>query len=130
MALEKLGRHQEAAARYREALAIDPNDPDVLNALAYLLASRPGQTGDGDAAADAAEAVGLARRACTATDDGDPAFLDTLATALAAGGEYAAAVGVADRALALAENNADPSLTRDIAARRALFAAGVPFVEP
>ncbi|MEI8368500.1 MAG: tetratricopeptide repeat protein [Planctomycetia bacterium] len=130
LALEKLGRHQEAAARYREALAIDPNDPDVLNALAYLLASRPGQTGDGDAAADAAEAVGLARRACTATDDGDPAFLDTLATALAAGGEYAAAVGVADRALALAENNADPSLTRDIAARRALFAAGVPFVEP
>ena len=127
LALEKLGRHREAAARYREAVAIDPNDPAALNALAYLLASRPGSTGDGDAVADAAEAVGLARRACTATDDGDPAFLDTLATALAAGGEYAAAVGVADRALALAEKEGDEALAAEIRGHRELFRADRPF---
>ena len=127
LALENLGRHQEAAARYREALAIDPNDPDALNSLAYLLASRPGQTGDGDAVADAAEAVALARRACTATDDGDPSFLDTLATALAAGGEYAAAVEVADRALALAEEGEEKPLAAEIRTHRDLFRAGRPF---
>ena len=127
LALENLGRHQEAAARYREALAIDPNDPDALNSLAYLLASRPGQTGDGDAVADAAEAVALARRACTATDDGDPSFLDTLATALAAGGEYAAAVEVADRAVALAEEGGEKPLATEIRTHRDLFRAGRPF---
>jgi len=127
LALEKLGRHREAAARYREALAIDPNDPDALNALAYLLASRPGQTGDGDAVADAAEAVGLARRASTATADGDPSFLDTLATALAAGGEYAEAVEVADRALELAEEGGDEPLAAEIRGHRELFRADRPF---
>ncbi|MSR26193.1 MAG: tetratricopeptide repeat protein [Planctomycetaceae bacterium] len=127
LALEKLGRHREALARYRDALAIDPNDPAALNALAYLLASRPGQTGDGDAVADAAEAVDLARRACTATDDGDPSFLDTLATALAAGGEYAAAVEVADRALALAVEGKDEPLAAEIRGHRELFRAGKPY---
>ena len=127
LALEKLGRHREAAARYREALAIDPNDPDALNALAYLLASRPGQTGDGDAVADAAEAVGLARRASTATDAGDPSYLDTLATALAAGGEYAEAVEVADRALELAEEGGDEPLAAEIRGHRELFRADRPF---
>ncbi|MEI8319196.1 MAG: tetratricopeptide repeat protein, partial [Planctomycetia bacterium] len=127
LALENLGRHQEAAARYREALAIDPNDPDALNSLAYLLASRPGQTGDGDAVADAAEAVALARRACTATDDGDPSFLDTLATALAAGGDFAAAVEVADTAVVQAEEEGDEALAAEIRTHRDLFRAGRPF---
>ena len=128
LTLEKLGRHREAAARYREALAIDPNNPDALNSLAYLLASRPGLIGDGDAKADAAEAVSLARRACTAAYNGDPAFLDTLATALAAGGDYAAAVEVADRAVMLAEEGGDAALTAELRGHRELFRSGRPFL--
>jgi protein O-mannosyl-transferase len=128
LALEKLDRHREAAARYREALAIDPNDPDSLNSLAYLLASHPGGTGSGDATADAAEAVSLARRACTAADDGNPSFLDTLATALAAGGDYPAAVEVADRAVTLAEEAGDESLEAELRGRRDLFRSGRPFL--
>jgi Flp pilus assembly protein TadD len=128
LALEKLGRHREAAARYREALAIDPNDPDSLNSLAYLLACHPGGTGSSDATADAAEAVSLARRACTAADDGDPSFLDTLATALAAGGDYSAAVEVADRAVTLAEEAGDESLEAELRGHRDLFRSGRPFL--
>ena len=128
LALEKLGRHREAAARYREALAIDPDDPDVLNALAYLLACHPGATGAGDAATDAAEAVGLARRASTAAEDKDPSFLDTLAMALAAGGDYPAAVEAADRALSLAEEEGDAGLADEIRRRRDLFRSGQPFL--
>ena len=127
LALEKLGRHREAAARYREALAIDPNNPDALNSLAYLLASRPGLTGDGDTKTDAAEAIDLARRACAAADDGDPSFLDTLATALAAGGDFAAAVEVADTAVVQAEEEGDEALATEIRTRRDLFRAGRPF---
>lgn len=127
LTLEKLGRHREAAARYREALAIDPNDPDVLNSLAYLLASRPGLTGDGDTKADVAEAVDLARRACAAADDGDPWLLDTLATALAAQGDYVEAVEVAGRALTLAEEVGDAALAAEILGHRELFRAGKPF---
>ena len=125
--LGELRRPREAVARYREALALREDHPEALNALAYLLACHPGRTGDGDAVADAAEAVALARRACTATDDGDPSFLDTLATALAAGGEYAAAVEVADRALALAEEGGEKPLATEIRTHRDLFRAGRPF---
>ena len=127
LALEKLGRHREAAARYREALAIDPNDPDSLNSLAYLLACHPGGTGSGDATADAAEAVDLARRASAAADDGDPSFLDTLATALAATGDFAAAVEVADTAVVQAEEKGDEALATEIRTHRDLFRAGRPF---
>ena len=127
MALEKLGRHREAAARYREALAIDPNNPDSLNSLAYLLACHPGGTGSGDATADAAEAVDLARRASAAADDGDPSFLDTLATALAATGDFAAAVEVADTAVVQAEEKGDEALATEIRTHRDLFRAGRPF---
>ena len=114
-------------ARYREALAIDGDDPETLNALAYLLSSHPGQAGDGDAVADAAEAVGLARRACAEADQEDPAFLDTLATALAATGDYAAAVEVADRAVTLAEEGKDEPLAAEIRGHRDLFRAGKPY---
>ena len=128
MALEKLGRHREAAARYREALAIDQTNPDALNSLAYLLACHPGHTGSGDAEADASEAVALARRACTAADDGDPSFLDTLATALAATGDFPAAVEVADRAVTLAEEVGDAALAAEIRGHRELFRSGRPFL--
>jgi Flp pilus assembly protein TadD len=129
MALEQLGRHREAVARYREALAIDGNAPETLNALAFLLASRPGQTGAGRRETDAAEAVLLARRACDATPD-DPSFLDTLATALAATGDYPSAVEVADRAMGLAEARGDAPLAAEIRGHRDLFEAGRPFVAP
>jgi len=125
LALQHLGRHPEAMARYREALAIDGEDPEALNSLAYLLASRPGVAGD--AASDAVEAVRLARRACALTKDADPVILDTLATALAGGGDYAAAVEVADRALALAMEQADEPLANEIRGHRDLFQAGRPF---
>ena len=126
-ALGELQRPREAAARYREALALRGDHPEVLNSLAYLLACHPGSTGDGDAAADAAEAVGLARRACAATGDEVPSFLDTLATALAAGGDFSAAVEVADRAVALAEEEGDGELAAEIRGHRDLFRSGRPF---
>ena len=125
MALEQLGRYQEAVDRYREALSIDDNDSAALNALAFLLASRPNVVGD--PAAAAAEAVRLARRASLLTGEADPSVLDTLATALAAQGDYPAAVEVADRAVTLAEEVGDAALAAEIRGHRELFRSGQPF---
>jgi hypothetical protein len=108
-------------------LAIDPGKTEAMNALAFLLACHPGETSDASAADDATEAVELARKACAATDDVDPAFLDTLATALAAGGDYPAAAAAADRAVALAEQGGDDQLAAEIRLHRELFQAGKPF---
>ena len=124
LALEQLGRQREALERYREALAIDGDDTEALNGLAFLLASRPGVSGD--RTTDATEAVRLARRACAVTDHADPAIVDTLATALAAAGDYGAAVEAADRAVALAEETGDEPLVAEIRAHRDLFRAGRP----
>jgi tetratricopeptide (TPR) repeat protein len=127
-ALDGLRRPRDAVARYREALSLQEDHPEALNALAYLLARHPGHTGSGDAAADASEAVDLARRACAAADDGDPSFLDTLATALAAQGDYAAALEVADRAVTLAEEAGDAALAAEIRGHRELFRSGRPLL--
>lgn len=121
LCLRKLGRNEEAERSYREALEIDSGAPGTLNALAYHLATTPG--------GDAREAVGLARRACRATDDSDPAILDTLATALAASGEFADAVRVAEDALARARAADDAVLVGEIEAHLAEFRAGRAWVE-
>lgn len=111
-------------ARYREALALRQDHPEALNALAYLLACHAGRIGNGKTEADAAEAVDLARRACAATDDGDPSYLDTLAAALAASGDASSAVEVAGRAMVLAEERGDDTLAAEIRAHRDLFRSG------
>jgi Flp pilus assembly protein TadD len=127
LALSQLGRHREALARYRDALAIDPANVEAINALAFLLACHPGETSDASAGDDVAEAVDFARKACAATDNGDPALLDTLATALAAGGDYSAATAAADRAIVLAEQGGADQLAAEIRSHRDLFRAGKPF---
>lgn len=72
-----LARQQwpEAEARYRAALALDPNDPAVLNNLAWLLARR-GRSLD--------EAERLIRHALTLNPVPRAEFEDTLASVLAA----------------------------------------------
>ena len=122
--LELLGRRVEAEARYRAALHRNPDLTGGLNSLAFLLASRP--AGEGAAT----EAVALARRACRLSAESDPAILDTLATALAAAGEFAAAVETAEKALELAESRGEPALAEEIRGHRDLFRAGLPYRQP
>lgn len=120
--LSRLGRHEEAERSYREAVALEADNPVALNALAFHLASRPGS--------DAAEAVELAGRACRATGDADPSMLDTLATAHAAAGDFGSALRVGEDAVARARAAGDEALAAEILARVELFRAGKPFVAP
>ena len=77
-----------------------------------------------------AEALRRAQRACDLTRSRNPAVLDTLAAAQAAGGDFARAVTTAREALALATAAGKATLAREIQSRLALYQAGQPFYEP
>jgi hypothetical protein len=95
--LTRQGKIVEAIGHYREALRITPDDPAVLNNLAWLLtAARSPELRDGK------EAVRLATRAVELTHRREPMLLGTLAAAHAEAGEFAQAVEAAKAACDLA----------------------------
>ena len=120
--LEALGRHEEAEASYRAILARAADDATALNALAFLIATRRPR--------DAAEALDMARRACRLTGDADAAILDTLATALAATGDFTEATRVAEQALRRSRQEGDEGLSREIDDHLRRFRLGKPLVAP
>ena len=103
------------------AVRLAPDDPDALNGLAWLLATRSQA-----ALRDPEMAVALAERAAALTSRRDPAILDTLATAYAAQGRYERAVATAREALSLTDGEA----AREIRSRLALFLRERPYREP
>jgi tetratricopeptide (TPR) repeat protein len=115
------GEHTAAVSHLRRALEMLPDDLVTLNALARLLATAP----DADADA-AAEATSLASRACELTGHRHPQFLDTLSIAHAAGGDYAEAVRVAERARALALQMGNRGLAFQIESRLGQYRSNLP----
>jgi Flp pilus assembly protein TadD len=92
-ALAGAGRVQEAIAQYRKALNINSNQPEVLNSLAWLLATHP------DAGVrNGKEAVQFAERACQLTEFKSSLLLGTLAAAYAEAGQFEHAVQAARQA--------------------------------
>lgn len=115
-ALMRLGRDREAVQALSGAARLAPDWPLPLNALAWALATGA----DVDATA-AAAAVAHARRACELTDHRHFSFLDTLAAAYAAAGQYDLAAQTAELALALAREAQAEAQARNITARLALY---------
>jgi spermidine synthase len=111
-----IGRRDEAVAELRRALADRPDDPVVLNNLAWLLA-----TGVEVAPAAADEAVALARR--SSERESDAAALDTLGAALAAAGRFGEASRAARKALEQARAQGDTAVADAIAERLRGYAA-------
>jgi tetratricopeptide (TPR) repeat protein len=102
------GKYGEAIQYFDSALKVEPDNPSILNNLAWLRAActdanyRDGQ-----------EAVRLATRACELVGYGKPLFVGTLAAAQAEAGDFQAAIGTAERAATLARS----LRLEDIAAR-------------
>ncbi|HZU99380.1 MAG TPA: tetratricopeptide repeat protein, partial [Planctomycetota bacterium] len=103
MALEELGRADEAIAAYRQVIAIDPRNGIARNNLAWLLV----QKGTPDAVA---EALAISR-AVVAEMPNLPAALDTLSRVLIAKGELGPALEDAQKAARLAPLDAGIRLT-------------------
>jgi protein O-mannosyl-transferase len=113
---QRLGNDAAAIAQFRIVLELRPGSIEALTSIAWLLATR--------ADSDHQEALRLAISATQLTQGKDFAALDALAAAQAATGDFAAAVGTAEKALALAPAD----LRVEIQARRDGYQAKQPYL--
>jgi tetratricopeptide (TPR) repeat protein len=116
LADDKLGKYGEAIAHYEGTLAAIPNDPAALNNLALLYA-----TATNKEARSPKMAVLLATRACDATTSQNARFIDTLARAYAADGDFFDAISWEEKAIRRAAQLSERDLLSGFNARYALF---------
>jgi tetratricopeptide (TPR) repeat protein len=123
IALTHLQRTREALSHFASALLIQPDFPDALDGLSWILA-----TAQNPVLRNGTEAVRMAERACALTNRKDAQKLKTLAAAYAEGGRYADAVSTLETALAGSGPNA--STTNEMQPMLAAFKAGEPWRDP
>ena len=95
--LAQRGRFDEALTHFQQAVALNPNWPDALNALAWVLATHPRVE-----FRKPVEAVQLAQRACELSDGKQSRFWGTLDVSYAAAGRFPDAIQAATKAQELA----------------------------
>ncbi len=118
------GEFQEAVVHFLAALRLQPNSPDVLNNLAWLLATCP------DAhIRDGVQAVKCAQKACVLTHYGVTLIVGTLAAAHAEAGQFDEAVAAAEKACALAEISGETNLLQRNRELLELYRAHQPYHE-
>jgi len=122
--LNKLRHFAEAIRDLKEGLQNCPESLKLANHLAWLLATSPEKE-----LRDGNESIELAQKACLATDNQNPLFLDTLAAANAASGNFARASDIARKALAIAREKGNEDLARTIELRLRLYNDKRPYIE-
>lgn len=116
LALMASGRGAEAAGALTAALQHNPNSPDVMAKLAWLLATHPDAT-----LRRGEDAMFLASRANTMTNATRPEILDALAAAQAEQQQFADAATTATAAATLARAAGDARLADQIESRAATY---------
>jgi tetratricopeptide (TPR) repeat protein len=86
--------YERALADYKQAVRLDPKDANAYNQLAWLLATCPKE-----ALRNSKQAITYAKTACELSNWKIGEFIDTLATAYAANGEFEQAVKMEQKAL-------------------------------
>jgi tetratricopeptide (TPR) repeat protein len=114
------GSNGEAVTHLRRVLRLRPEWPDALNTLAWILATQ-----EDPPKGDIEESVRLAQRARELAEQ--PAMLDTLAAAYAAGGRFEEAIETARQALALASSSGETELAGEITRRLQLYESRQPY---
>ncbi len=125
VAYGQLGRTREAIDSNRQALRLDPGQLEVANNLAWLLATCAESSRE-----EREEAIRLAERATRSGKQPDPAMLDTLAAAYAAGGRFEEAAATSARAAELADARGESAAARGIRERGELYRTRRAYVEP
>ena len=119
---EQQGDLKAARAYLQDGVEAMPESTQLLNALAWLLATAP------DAALrDGQQAVKLASRACELTNNQSHQMLDTLAAAQAEAGDFAAAAETAAAAANLAEKSGETEAAAGHRERMELYKAKKPY---
>jgi tetratricopeptide (TPR) repeat protein len=120
----KQGKFQNAVGHYLEALRLKPDAPEVLNNLAWLLATCP------DAPVrDGAQAVKYAERACKLTHYKQTIMVGTLAAAYAEAGRFDEAISMAEKACTLAAAAGEQGLLQKNQELLALYQKHQPYHE-
>ena len=99
-ARKQLGQYEHAIVDYEEAIRLAPEAAQAHNDLAWLLA-----TCADEAIRDATLATEHAAKACELTDMSNGDFLDTLAAAHAAAGEFERAIESGEQAMELIDDD-------------------------
>ena len=119
LALEKTGRVQEAIGHYEQALRIKSDNIAAQNNLAWLLATLAPEDGG-----NPARGLELAKRVCELTGNRAAPYLDTLAAAYAATGQFSNAVATAEKAIDLARSAGQAQAVGEIEPRLELYRNG------
>ncbi len=110
-------RPAEAAALFREGA--ETGNPEAMDTFAWFLA-----TCEDPNVRDGSNAVRVAEKAVTATGRGNPSYLDTLAAAFAASGQFTNAIRFQQEAIALLQGQAEKE---DYSSRLKLYQSGSPY---
>ncbi|MBN1391983.1 MAG: tetratricopeptide repeat protein [Sedimentisphaerales bacterium] len=123
-ALTQKGRVGEAIKHFEEAIRLKPDWAEPMNDIAWFMTvSKETKVRNPE------RAIRLAEKACKLSDYKKPEFLDTLAAAYAAAGDFEKAIGTAERALELCQSPEQNPLKEEIESRLALYKAGKPYIE-
>ena len=120
-AFQVLGPPATGVHFYEATLALAPDHVSALANLAWMLA-----TSEDDSLRDPARAAQLANRAGELTGGNDPVVLHALAAALAEKGEFARALEVVARGLALAQQQGDDAVLEFLRADETRYREGQP----
>ena len=119
------GRHDRAVAVFRAGTAAKPDDANLKNSLAWVLATCP------DAKLrNPTEAITLAEQVKAKATEDNPQVLDTLSAAYAEAGRFEEAVTTAEQALAAARKLKAQKLVAGIRTRLELYRQKKPYHEP
>ncbi len=118
-AFEQVGKPREAMQQYEEVLRIRSDHIEAQNNLAWLLATRAPADGG-----NPSQSLALAQRACELSGNRLAPYLDTLAAAYAATGQFSNAVATAQQAVDLARVARQPQVAREIQARLDSYRSG------
>jgi len=124
LAYSKLGKDNLAITNLTKSIELDSNSAHNFNNLAWVLA-----TTKDTKLQNPTDALTYAQRAYELAEPNQPAFLDTLAVAYAAAGNFPEAVKTAEKAIKLAEAAGEKDLAKEIQERLGLYKSGQPYRE-
>ena len=125
VALAHLQRTREAMSHYASALLLQPDFPDALDGLAWILA-----TATNAQFRNGAEALRMAERSCELTGRKDAQKVRTLAAAYAEVGRFTEATSTITNAVELASQTKRADLTKECGFMLEAFKAHQPWREP
>jgi hypothetical protein len=109
---------------FQHAIDVTEDNYMAMNELAWYLAVEPKIT-----AYNPGRAIRLAEDACKITHYSDPGYLDTMAVAYAAAGNFGKAIEMTEIALKLCQSSDQETLKKELESRLALYKAGKPYIE-